>query len=58
MESPLFTLAESAEYLRMGRTTLEKALANGQLSSIRYTPGGKHYFTKEMLDAFLEECAK
>lgn len=49
----LYTVAEAAQALRMGRSTLYRALAQGRIG---YTvdPAGRIRFTQDDIDAALE----
>jgi excisionase family DNA binding protein len=57
IESPLFTTAEAAAYLRMSRTSLLRLRTAGHLQSISLgtiTP----YFRRVDLDAYITRCAE
>lgn len=51
-DSSLFTLAEAAEYLRIGRTSLYRLIKSGQLMTVQMLPR-KKLIEQRVLDAFI-----
>lgn len=51
-ESPLFTINEAAEYLRIGRTSLYRLIKNGHIKTVQLLPR-KQLIEQKTLDQFV-----
>lgn len=52
--SPLFTVAEAARYLRIGRSTLNLFKSQGKIKEVKLN--SRIFFRQTSLDEFLEQC--
>lgn len=53
-ESPLLDIKQAGAYVRMHPKTLGQHAVSQRCESIQHTPGGRRWFTVEMLDRFLK----
>lgn len=56
--SGMMTRKEACEYLCIGDSTLHQRIKAGLIPFIQQVPGGKMYFLKTDLDAFLQKSRK